>query len=86
MGNRALANLAERARQLLVNQEPPKGFSLEEICKDHNEPLVLFCKQDLVPACVGCLKQPLHRRHNFLTTKIAAEYAKVRFDQVCFPD
>lgn len=76
--NRVLANLAKKAHRLRLDQELLPATSLVGFCEDHDEPLKLFCQQDLVPICVICRDLPQHRGHDFLPTKNAVEYAKVR--------
>lgn len=82
--NRALGNLAEKVRQLVADEESQSGTPLQHICKEHNEPMKLFCKRDLAPACVYCRNQPQHRRHVFLSINRSVDYAEVRFESSQF--
>ncbi|KAJ6652550.1 hypothetical protein lerEdw1_011426 [Lerista edwardsae] len=74
--NRALANLAKKARRLRLDEEPLPTAAMVGLCEEHDEPLKLFCQQDLVPICVICRDLPQHRGHDFLPTKNAVKYAK----------
>ncbi|KAJ7317285.1 hypothetical protein JRQ81_003447 [Phrynocephalus forsythii] len=76
--NRALGNLAQKARRLKLDQRGDDAAAafLGHFCEDHDEPLKLFCKQDRLPICVICRDLPEHRRHDFLPTKNAVDYAQ----------
>ncbi|XP_061475203.1 nuclear factor 7, brain-like [Rhineura floridana] len=74
--HRVLANLADKARELKLDQELSPRATQAGICEDHEEPLKLFCRQDCVPICVICRDLPQHRGHEFLPTKNAVEYAQ----------
>lgn len=78
--NRVLANLAKKAHRLRLDQELLPATSLVGFCEDHDEPLKLFCQQDLVPICVICRDLPQHRGHDFLPTKNAVKYAKGKLE------
>ncbi|XP_078073455.1 zinc-binding protein A33-like [Mustelus asterias] len=68
--NRALGNLAEKARKLNLNQRE------EEIklhCEKHQEELKLFCETDKKLICYTCRDSQEHREHRFLRIKEAAD-------------
>uniref|UniRef100_UPI00398F423B zinc-binding protein A33-like n=1 Tax=Pristiophorus japonicus TaxID=55135 RepID=UPI00398F423B len=68
--NRALANLAEKVRELNLNPDS------ELRCEEHQEELTLFCETDKKLVCVKCLvaKGPRgHKSHNFMAIDEAAQ-------------
>ncbi|XP_072112968.1 zinc-binding protein A33-like [Mobula birostris] len=72
-GNRALANLAEKARNRKVNR---KGKGMKRHCEDHEEELKLFCETDKTLMCLICRDTPRHREHRFLPIKEAVTLYK----------
>ncbi|XP_067865455.1 zinc-binding protein A33-like [Heterodontus francisci] len=71
--NRALASLAEKARNLNLN---PKEKENKIHCEEHQEELKLFCETDRKLICVMCLvaKGNLsHKSHNFMSIEEAAQ-------------
>ncbi|XP_078073391.1 zinc-binding protein A33-like [Mustelus asterias] len=68
--NRALVNLAEKARQLKLNGKE-KESKLH--CEEHQEELKLFCETDKKLICVICRDSREHREHRFIPVKEAAE-------------
>ncbi|XP_072405990.1 nuclear factor 7, brain-like [Chiloscyllium punctatum] len=75
-GNRALANLTEKARTLSLNPEEKES---KHHCEEHQEELKLFCETDKKLVCVICVVSPEHKSHNFLPIKDAVGIYK---DQV----
>ncbi|XP_078392259.1 zinc-binding protein A33-like [Cetorhinus maximus] len=73
--NRALANLAEKARKLKVN---PKEKESKFHCEEHEEELKLFCETDKKLICVICRDSREHREHRFLPIKEAVGIYKDR--------
>ncbi|XP_059813973.1 zinc-binding protein A33-like [Hypanus sabinus] len=71
--NRALANLAEKARNLNLNR---KGKESERHCEEHEEELKLFCETDKTLICVICAVAEEHREHRFLPIKEAVKIYK----------
>uniref|UniRef100_UPI00398F160A zinc-binding protein A33-like n=1 Tax=Pristiophorus japonicus TaxID=55135 RepID=UPI00398F160A len=71
--NRALANLAEKARKLNLNTKE-KGSKLH--CEEHQEELKLFCETDKELICVICRDAREHKSHNFMPIKEAVEIYK----------
>ncbi|KAJ7317288.1 hypothetical protein JRQ81_003450 [Phrynocephalus forsythii] len=72
--NRALCNLAEKARLLKLDEGPQlAGTGGWYFCEEHEEPLKLFCSQDEGPVCVICRDLPQHRGHDFLPIKNAVQ-------------
>ncbi|XP_062898615.1 zinc-binding protein A33-like isoform X1 [Mobula hypostoma] len=67
--NQALANLAEKARNLKLN---PKGKQ----CEEHEEELKLFCETDKTLICLICRDAQEHREHNFMPIKEAVTIYK----------
>ncbi|XP_067865493.1 zinc-binding protein A33-like [Heterodontus francisci] len=73
--NRALANLAEKARKLKLNPEEKES---KFHCEEHQEELKLFCETDKKLICVICRDSREHKSHNFLPIKEAVEIYKDR--------
>ncbi|XP_059814068.1 zinc-binding protein A33-like [Hypanus sabinus] len=71
--NRALANLAEKARNLNLN---PKGKESKLHCEEHEEELKLFCETDKTLICVICAVAEEHREHRFRPIKEAVNIYK----------
>ncbi|XP_072094675.1 zinc-binding protein A33-like isoform X2 [Mobula birostris] len=74
--NRALANLAEKARNLNLNR---KGKESKLQCEEHEEELKLFCETDKTLICVICAVAEEHREHRFKPIK---EAVKIYMDQL----
>ncbi|XP_048376130.1 zinc-binding protein A33-like [Stegostoma tigrinum] len=68
--NRAIANLAEKARELNLN---PKDEKSKLHCEDHQEELKLFCETDKEFICVICRESRKHREHHFIPILEAVE-------------
>ncbi|XP_043541014.1 nuclear factor 7, brain-like [Chiloscyllium plagiosum] len=66
-GNRALANLAEKARTLNLN---PQEKESKHHCEEHQEELKLFCETDKKLVCVICRDSREHREHRFIPVLI----------------
>ncbi|XP_072890989.1 zinc-binding protein A33-like [Hemitrygon akajei] len=71
--NRALANLAEKARNINLN---PKGKESKRHCEEHEEELKLFCETDKTLICVICAVAEEHRQHRFKPIKEAVKIYK----------
>ncbi|GCB72600.1 hypothetical protein scyTo_0002081 [Scyliorhinus torazame] len=71
--NRALANLAGKARNFKLNRNE-KESKLH--CEEHQEERKLFCETDKKLICVICRDSLEHRGHRFLPVKEAAEIYK----------
>ncbi|XP_069775638.1 nuclear factor 7, brain-like isoform X1 [Narcine bancroftii] len=71
--NRALANLAERARKLGPN---PAEKERTPHCQEHREELRLLCETDGRLVCVACAGAPEHRDHRLLSIQEAVETRK----------
>eukprot|EP00061_Rhincodon_typus_P011010 g35704.t1 len=71
--NRALANLAEKARLVKQNQ---KEIETKRNCADHREDLKLFCETDKKLICFICRDSREHKSHNFFPIKEAVEIYK----------
>ncbi|XP_038671003.1 zinc-binding protein A33-like [Scyliorhinus canicula] len=71
--NRALANLAEKARQLKLS---PKAEESKLHCEEHQDELKLFCETDKKLICYTCRDSREHKSHNFLPIKEAVEICK----------
>ncbi|XP_067865475.1 zinc-binding protein A33-like [Heterodontus francisci] len=68
--NRALASLAEKARNLKLNlKEKESKFH----CEKHQEELKLFCETDKKLICYICRDSREHKSHNFMPIDEAAE-------------
>ncbi|XP_072094767.1 zinc-binding protein A33-like [Mobula birostris] len=71
--NRALANLAEKFRNLIPNQ---KGREIKLQCEEHEEELKLFCETDKTLICLICRDAQKHREHRFMPIKEAVKIYK----------
>ncbi|GCC20050.1 hypothetical protein chiPu_0021249, partial [Chiloscyllium punctatum] len=71
--NRALANLAEKARELTSNPNENKS-KLQ--CEEHQEDLKLLCAIDKKLICLICRDSREHKSHNFLPITEAVEIYK----------
>ncbi|XP_072914013.1 nuclear factor 7, ovary-like isoform X2 [Hemitrygon akajei] len=71
--NRALANLAGKARNLKPN---PKGKKSKLHCEEHEEELKLFCETEKTLICVICAVAQEHREHRFMPIKEAVKIYK----------
>ncbi|XP_078073441.1 zinc-binding protein A33-like isoform X1 [Mustelus asterias] len=71
--SRALANLAEKARQIKLN---PKEKKRKLHCEKHQEELKLFCETDKKLICLICRDSREHRDHRFLPIDEAVEICK----------
>ncbi|KAL8213039.1 UNVERIFIED_CONTAM: hypothetical protein K2H54_060334 [Gekko kuhli] len=72
--NRVLANLAEKARLLKLEEgAQADGTGSWYFCEEHEEPLKLFCSEDEAPVCVICRDLPQHQGHRFLPIKNAVK-------------
>uniref|UniRef100_A0A8D0KSE5 Uncharacterized protein n=1 Tax=Strix occidentalis caurina TaxID=311401 RepID=A0A8D0KSE5_STROC len=77
--SRELANIAEIARQL--SQRGGRGGGggrggEENLCRQHQEALKLFCKEDQQPICVVCDRSQAHRSHAVVPVEEAAQEYK----------
>ncbi|XP_060707186.1 uncharacterized protein LOC132832955 [Hemiscyllium ocellatum] len=71
--NRALANLAEKARKLKLD---PKEKESKPHCEVHQRELELFCENDKKLICLICRDSREHREHRFLPINEAVEIYK----------
>ncbi|XP_072094823.1 zinc-binding protein A33-like [Mobula birostris] len=71
--NRALANLAEKARNVNLNS---KGRESKFHCEEHEEELKLFCETDKTLICLICAVAQEHREHRFMPIKEAVTLYK----------
>ncbi|XP_074786629.1 zinc finger protein RFP-like [Athene noctua] len=79
--SRELANIAEIARQLSRRggrggEGEGGGRGGENLCRQHQEALKLFCKEDQRPICVVCDRSQAHRSHAVLPVEQAAQEYK----------
>ncbi|XP_072094918.1 zinc-binding protein A33-like [Mobula birostris] len=77
--NRALANLAEKARNINLNR---KGKESKLHCEEHEEELKLFCETDKTLTCLICAVTQVHREHRFMPIKEAVALYKVQSHSV----
>ncbi|XP_053154333.1 zinc finger protein RFP-like isoform X2 [Hemicordylus capensis] len=68
--NRQLANVVELVKKL---KEENREEGKRGVCKRHQEPLKLFCKDDEVPICVVCDRSKQHREHAVVPVEEAAQ-------------
>ncbi|XP_059839411.1 zinc-binding protein A33-like [Hypanus sabinus] len=71
--NRALANLAEKARNLNLNLKVKES---KHHCEEHEEELKLFCETDNTLICLICRDAQEHREHRFMPIKEAVRIYK----------
>ncbi|XP_060707126.1 nuclear factor 7, ovary-like [Hemiscyllium ocellatum] len=71
--NRALANLAEKARKLKLD---PTEKESKPHCEVHQRELELFCETDKKLICLICRDSREHREHRFLPINEAVEIYK----------
>ncbi|XP_074710399.1 E3 ubiquitin-protein ligase TRIM39-like isoform X2 [Strix uralensis] len=78
--SRELANIAEIARQLSRRGGRGGGGGRggdENLCRQHQEALKLFCKEDQQPICVVCDRSQAHRSHAVVPVEEAAQEYKL---------
>ncbi|XP_067865685.1 zinc-binding protein A33-like [Heterodontus francisci] len=71
--NRALGNLAEKARQFKLQ---PQDLQSKPQCEEHQEELKLFCETDQKLICLICRDAREHKSHDFMPIKEAVEIYK----------
>ncbi|XP_069489013.1 E3 ubiquitin-protein ligase TRIM39-like [Ambystoma mexicanum] len=77
---RQLGNMVEIARQLHLPNTTPQE---ENLCREHEEKLKLFCEDDQRPICVICRESKGHRAHTVLPIPEAAlEYKDELYSQM----
>ncbi|XP_019523977.1 PREDICTED: tripartite motif-containing protein 5-like isoform X5 [Hipposideros armiger] len=70
--NRFVSNIVERLKEVTVS--PEEGQKID-LCVQHGEKLVLFCKEDGKVICWLCERSQEHRgHHTFLVEEVAQEY------------
>ncbi|NXG92277.1 TRI27 protein, partial [Stercorarius parasiticus] len=74
--SRELAKIAEIARQLSQGGGGGGGGGRENVCRQHQEVLKLFCKEDQQPICVVCDRSQAHRFHAVVPVEEAAQEYK----------
>ncbi|XP_069491142.1 E3 ubiquitin-protein ligase TRIM39-like [Ambystoma mexicanum] len=67
---RLVANVVEIAKQLHASSNTPQE---ENLCREHEEKLKLFCEDDQRPICVICRESRGHRAHTVLPIPEAAQ-------------
>ncbi|XP_069491136.1 E3 ubiquitin-protein ligase TRIM39-like isoform X2 [Ambystoma mexicanum] len=67
---RQLGNMVEIAKQLHASSNTPQE---ENLCREHEEKLKLFCEDDQRPICVICRESRGHRAHTVLPIPEAAQ-------------
>ncbi|XP_069491127.1 E3 ubiquitin-protein ligase TRIM39-like isoform X1 [Ambystoma mexicanum] len=70
---RLVANVVEIAKQLQAPSNTPQE---ENMCREHEEKLKLFCEDDQRPICVICRESRGHRAHTVLPIPEAAQEYK----------
>ncbi|XP_010128678.1 PREDICTED: zinc finger protein RFP-like [Chlamydotis macqueenii] len=73
--SRELANIAEIARRLSL-RDGGGAAEPENLCRQHQEVLKLFCKDDRRPICLVCDKSQAHRFHTVVPVEEAAQEYK----------
>ncbi|KAJ1134692.1 hypothetical protein NDU88_001139 [Pleurodeles waltl] len=67
---RQLGNIVELLKQLQTPSADPQG---ENLCREHEEKLKLFCEDDQVTICVICREAKEHRQHRVRPIPEAAQ-------------
>ncbi|NWQ88696.1 TRI41 ligase, partial [Burhinus bistriatus] len=70
------ANIAEIARQLSLWAGGGGGVGEENLFRQHQEALELFCKEDQQPVCVVCNRSQAHRFHTVVPVEEPAQEYK----------
>nr|XP_034961088.1 E3 ubiquitin-protein ligase TRIM39-like [Zootoca vivipara] len=70
--NRQLANMVELIENLSVQEGKGDGV----VCKEHKEPLKLFCKVHEAPICLVCDRSKEHENHKVIPLEEASEEYK----------
>ncbi|XP_069093380.1 E3 ubiquitin-protein ligase TRIM39-like [Pleurodeles waltl] len=70
---RQLGNVVELLRQL---QTPSAATEGEDLCREHEEKLKLFCEDDQVPICVVYRESKVHKAHSVFPMHEAAQVHK----------
>ncbi|NWS63412.1 TRI27 protein, partial [Chunga burmeisteri] len=73
--SRELANIAEITRRLSL-RGGGRATEWENLCRQHQEALKLFCKEDQQPICVVCDRSQAHRSHAVIPVEEAAQEYK----------
>ncbi|XP_075382156.1 zinc finger protein RFP-like isoform X1 [Mycteria americana] len=73
--SRELANIAEITRQLSL-RGGGGAAGWENLCRQHQEALKLFCKEDQQPICMVCDRSQAHRFHAVVPIEEAAQEYK----------
>uniref|UniRef100_A0A8C3JH44 Uncharacterized protein n=1 Tax=Calidris pygmaea TaxID=425635 RepID=A0A8C3JH44_9CHAR len=78
--SRELAKIAKIAGRLSLEAggRGGGGGGWEKVCRQHQEVLKLFCKEDLQPICVVCDRSRAHRFHPVVPVEEAAQEYKVK--------
>ncbi|XP_078501940.1 E3 ubiquitin-protein ligase TRIM39-like isoform X1 [Lissotriton helveticus] len=77
---RQLGNIVELLKQL---HTPSASVQGENLCREHEEKLKLFCEDDQEPICLICRESRVHKAHSVLPMQEAAqEYKKTLYGHV----
>uniref|UniRef100_A0A8D0HF42 Uncharacterized protein n=1 Tax=Sphenodon punctatus TaxID=8508 RepID=A0A8D0HF42_SPHPU len=74
--NVQLARVAQRAKELALQQGGRGAQHAAGVCRSHGEALKLFCQEDQALICVGCNGSQEHRQHTVLPLQEAAQKCK----------
>ncbi|MGL4897446.1 MAG: B-box zinc finger protein, partial [Cetobacterium sp.] len=55
----------------------PATFPTGQLCRNHNKPLTMFCKNDQTPVCVSCTERH-HKHHETVPMEKESKRIKVR--------
>ncbi|XP_069490958.1 E3 ubiquitin-protein ligase TRIM39-like [Ambystoma mexicanum] len=72
---RQLGNVAELAKRLHVSSATPQA---ENMCREHDEKLKLFCEDDQKPICLVCRESKDHKNHTVRPVSEAAHKDKFK--------
>ncbi|XP_078244787.1 E3 ubiquitin-protein ligase TRIM7-like [Pogona vitticeps] len=71
--NRQLAGVVGVVQKLLVRRQ---AQGEKAMCEKHQEPLKLFCQNDLAPICDVCHSSEMHQDHSVLPVEEASQKCK----------
>ncbi|KAJ1134963.1 hypothetical protein NDU88_001409 [Pleurodeles waltl] len=80
--NIQMANVVEIAKQLQVSIATPQK---ENLCREHEENLKMFCEDDQEPICVVCSVSRNHKPHTVLPILEAVQEYKEKFQRCLDP-
>ncbi|XP_066496272.1 E3 ubiquitin-protein ligase TRIM7-like [Tiliqua scincoides] len=74
--NRQLGNIAWLLKQFKLQDVEIVKKQKQGLCEEHQQPLVLFCKDDGIFICSGCEESPAHCHHLVVSMELATQEYK----------